>query len=117
MQLNEERFQQKLFEESLTILQLSELSGVGRSTINRWLNGNQPSEKSLAKISKVLKVDPGWLVDQAPSKENRNPRKKSARERLENILRQIDPVKERKINQDFQTEYLLKALEARIMEM
>ena len=62
-ELTARRLQSALSNINMTQQELSEKSGVGKSSISHYINGTHtPSKESAAKIGSVLNVDPLWLM-------------------------------------------------------
>ncbi len=63
MLFNSERYNLLLAEKSLTDKRISEISGVGRSTISQLKKGNRtPRPKTLGKIARALETDVENLI-------------------------------------------------------
>lgn len=57
------RLRQAMDEMGLKAVELSEKSGLGKSSISQYMNGSHsPSNISAGKMGKVLKVNPLWLM-------------------------------------------------------
>lgn len=57
------RLRQAMDEMGMKAVELSEKSGLGKSSISQYMNGSHsPSNISAGKMGKVLKVNPLWLM-------------------------------------------------------
>lgn len=58
-----QRLRQAMDEMNMKAVELSERSGLGKSSISQYLNGSHsPSNISSGRMGKVLKVNPLWLM-------------------------------------------------------
>lgn len=63
LQETAQRLKEAMTEAGVTAAELSERSGVGKSSISQYMNGrNSPSNISASKMARVLKVSPIWLM-------------------------------------------------------
>ena len=57
------RLRKAMQAKGLTSQELSRLSGVGKSSISHYVNGNnEPSNRTAEKLARVLDVEPLWLM-------------------------------------------------------
>lgn len=74
------RFKEALNDLRMSAQELSEKSGVGKSSISHYVNGsNCPSNKTAGLLAKVLGVNPAWLMDLSKDKYGRIANAKSVK--------------------------------------
>ena len=62
-ELTANRLKEAMKEKGLTQQELSNLSGVSKSSISHYINGkNVPDNVQSFKLAKALDVDPGWIA-------------------------------------------------------
>lgn len=63
------RFKEALEDAYMNAKELSDRSGVGKSSISHYVNGSHcPSNKTAGLLASVLKVNPAWLMDLSDEK-------------------------------------------------
>ena len=61
------KFKDRLYEamsmRGMKQIELSEKTGIGKSSISQWLSGrNEPNKTNIGKLSKALNVSPEWMM-------------------------------------------------------
>ena len=116
MSINKERAQQQIVNLGLSVREVAKRCQTTTTTLANWLDGKKLTAGSLEKLAAALSVTPEWLSG-AGSSEPAGRRAPSVQERVTILAKKLAEMNSNKLQQDFLLDYLVKAIEVRVIEL
>ena len=115
MIINKERAQHQIVNLGLSVREVAKRCQTSIATLANWLDGKKVTAGSLEKLAAALAVTPEWLSGSAPSEQS-GPRAVLLQERFAVLAKKVASANSDRLQRDFLFDYLVKAIEVRIIE-